>query len=198
MGQKELLRGKVMELVKRGELTIKAASKELKISYRQGKGMYGAYMREGDKGLIQGNVGKPSNRRTSEGLREKALEAYREKYPDFGPTLAAEKLREVDGIGVGISTVRRWLLEEGLWQSRRQGRIYRSRRERRPCFGELVQFDGSLPRWFEGRGPSCCLITMIDDAANRRLALFFGEETTAGVMQVCSLWIRGCGIPRAL
>ena len=198
MGQKELLRGKVMELVRRGELSIKAASRELKISYRQGKRIYAAYKREGDQALIHGNVGKKSNRRIGEAVREKAVEVYREKYLDFGPTLAAEKLREVEGIGVGISTLRRWLLGEGLWQSRRQRSVYRSRRERRACFGELVEFDGSHHRWFEGRGPSCCLITMIDDATNRRLALFFEGETTAGAMRVLSLWIRKYGIPQGL
>jgi hypothetical protein len=112
--------------------------------------------------------------------------------------LAAEKLKEVEGIAVGTSTVRRWLLEEGLWQPRKRRSTYRSRRERRACFGELVQFDGSHHRWFEGRRPSCCLLTMIDDATNRRLAVFFEEETTAGAMGVLSLWIKTYGIPQAL
>jgi hypothetical protein len=116
-----------------------------------------AIEREGDKGLIQGNVGKPSNRRTSEGLREKALEAHREKHPDFGPTLAAEKLREVEGIGIRISTVRRWLLEEDLRQSRRQGRIYRSRRERRPCFGNWFNLTGAITGGLRGAGPPAAL-----------------------------------------
>jgi hypothetical protein len=120
-GQKELLRGKVMEPVKRGELTIKAASKELKTSCRQGKAI---------KPLF---TGKRSNRRVSEALREKAVEACREKYPDVGPAFAVEKPREVEGIAAGVSTVRRWLTGEGLRQSRKQRSAYRSRRGRRAC-----------------------------------------------------------------
>jgi transposase len=146
MGQKALLRGKVMELVKRGQLTIKAASKELKISYRQGKRLYGAYLREGDHAFIHGNTGKQSNRRISEKLREKAVSVYREKYGDFGPTFAAEKLKEVEGITVGTSTMRRWLTAAGLWQGKKRRQAYRSRRERRGSFGELPQFDGSHHR----------------------------------------------------
>jgi transposase len=198
MGQKELLRGKVMELVKRGQMTIRAAAKELKVSYRQGRRIYAAYRAEGDQGLIHGNTGKESNRKTAGDVREAALRAYQERYHDFGPTLAAEKLEEVEGIRVSDETLRRWLIQEGLWEGKRKRREYRSRRERRSCFGELLQFDGSHHDWFEGRRGTCCLITMIDDATNIRYAQFFEEETTAGAMTVLSCWIRKYGIPQAL
>jgi transposase len=198
MGQKELLRGKVMELVKQGRMTIRVASIELKVSYRQGRRIYAAYERGGDKALIHGNVGKQSNRKTEEGIRERALAAYRDRYSDFGPTFAVEKLAEVEGIAVGINTLRRWLIAEGLWQRKRRKSTYRSRRERRPCFGELLQFDGSHHDWFEGRRGKCCLITMIDDATNIRFAQFFEEETTAGAMTVLSYWITRYGIPQGL
>jgi transposase len=190
MGQKELLRGKVTGLVKRGQLTIRAAAQELKVSYRQGRRIYAAYAREGDAGLIHGNVGKPSNRKTAREIRERALMAYPERYSDFGPTFAAEKLREAEGIRISADTLRRWLTAEGLWKGKRKRRIYRSRRERRACFGELIQFDGSRYNWFEGRGSRCCLITMIDDATNIRYAQFFEAETTAGAMEVLSCRIR--------
>jgi transposase len=112
MGQKELLRGKVMELVKWGQLTIRAAAKELKVRYRQGRRIYAAYRAEGDKGLIHGNAGKPSNRKTAEAIREQAVIAYRERYGDFGPTFAAEKLAEEEGIRISEDTLRRWLIAE--------------------------------------------------------------------------------------
>jgi transposase len=198
MGQKELLRGKVMELVKRGQLTIRAAAKELKVSYRQGRRIYAAYVREGDRGLIHGNTGKPSNRKTAEELRERALQAYRERYGDFGPTFAAEKLAEAEGIRISEDTLRRWLIAEGLWEGKRRRRAYRSRRERRSSFGELLQFDGSHHDWFEGRRGTCCLMTMIDDATNIRYAQFYESETTASAMEVLSYWIRKYGIPQAL
>jgi transposase len=187
-----------MEMVKQGKMRLKAAAVALKVSYRQGKRLYAAYLSGGDRALIHGNTGRPSNRRLAQEMRDQALNAYRERYSDFGPTFAAEKLREQEGITVGVSSLRRWLTAEGLWEGRRRRRAYRSRRERRSCFGELVQFDGSHHDWFEGRGPRCCLMTMIDDATNIRYSRFFGAETTAGAMRVCSYWIRKYGIPQAL
>jgi transposase len=198
MGKKELLRGKVMEQVKQGKLTIKAASMELGTSYRQGKRIYARYLEGGDKGLIHGNVGKESNRKTEKDVKERAIKAYKERYNDFGPTFAAEKLAEVEGISVSRDTLRRWLLAEGLWKRQRRSAEYRSRRDRRESFGELIQFDGSHHKWFENRGVKCCLMTMIDDATNIRLSMFFEEETTAAAMTVLSCWIKRYGIPQAL
>jgi transposase len=187
-----------MEQVKRGQLTIRAAAKELKVSCRQGRRIYASYAREGDQGLIHGNAGKPSNRKTAEEIRERALQAYRERYGDFGPTFAAEKLAEAEGIRISADTLRRWLIREGLWKGRRRRRTYRSRRERRGSFGELLQFDGSHHGWFEGRRGTCCLMTMIDDATNIRYSQFYEGETTASTMEVLSYWIKRYGIPQAL
>jgi transposase len=198
MGQKELLRGKVMEPVKRGQMTIRAAAKELKASYRQGRWIYAAYVKEGDRGLIHGNRGKPSNRKTAEEIRERAIQAYRERHKDFGPAFAAEKLAEGEGIRISDDTLRRWLTGEGLWKGKRRRRAYRSRRERRGSFGELPQFDGSHHDWFERRRPSCCLMAMTDDAANIRYSRFHEGETTASGTEVLSYWIKRYGIPQAL
>ena len=198
MGEKERLRSKVLEMVRQGHMRLKAASVMLRVSYRQTKRLYAAYRQEGDAGLIHGNCGRRSNNRTEESVLERAVRAYRERYSDFGPSFAAEKLSEVEGIPISVSVLRRQLIASGDWKGRRQSREYRSRRERRACFGELVQFDGSHHKWFEERGPSCCLITMIDDATNTRLSRFFEEETIAGAMTVFSCWIRAYGIPEAL
>ena len=198
MGQKEILRCKVLEMVKQGQITLKAAMKTLRISYRQGKRLYAAYREQGDAGLIHGNCGKKSNNRLAEEIREGAVKAYRERYHDFGPTFAVEKLAEEEGIQISVSSLRNLLIEVGEWKGRRQGSEYRSRRERRACFGELVQFDGSHHKWFEERGPSCCLITLIDDATNTRLSRFFEGETIVGAMTVFSCWIMNYGIPEAL
>jgi transposase len=172
-GRKELLRGKVMEMAKRGELTIKTAAKELKVNYRQGLRIYAAYREGGGAALIHGNTGKESGRKADAAVREAALKAYREKHNDFGPTFAAGKPAEAEGISISEDTLRRWLIAEGLWVGRRGRKDHRSRRERRACFGEPAQFDGSHHRRFEKRGMACCLITMIDDAANIRRAQFF-------------------------
>jgi transposase len=198
MEQKELLKGKVMELVKRGHITIRTAAKELKVSYRQGRRLYAAYIKEGELGLIHGNTGKPSNRKTSEGLREQVLNTYQERYSDLGPTCAAEKIAEIEGIGISAETLRRWLIEEGLWEVKGMRCAYRRQRKRRDCFGEMIQFGGSIYDWFEGRREPCCLMIMIDDATGVRYAQFSEKETVASAMEVLSYWIRKYGIPQTL
>jgi transposase len=182
MGQKELLRSKVLEMVKQGGMTLKSAAVTLRISYRQGIRLYTVYLEKGDAGLIHGNYGKRSNNRTSELVLEKALQTYRLRYYDFGPTFAAEKLYENEGVKISVNVLRRLLIASGDWKGARRRKEYRSRRERKEHFGELIQFDGSHHKWFEGRGPSCCLITMIDDATSIRLSRFFEQETLEGGM----------------
>jgi len=198
MGEQERVRSKMLEMVRKGKLTLKEASVALRVSYRQAKRLYAKYRKKGDKGLIHGNYGKQSNNRTEEWIREKAVKAYRERYYDFGPTFAAEKLAEEQGLQISVSVLRRLLIETGDWQGARRAKEYRSRRERKECFGELVQFDGSHHKWLEDRGPSCCLITMIDDATGKRLSGFYEQETIVGVMEVFSCWIETYGIPQAL
>ena len=185
-------------MVKRELKTLKAASLELGISYSQAKRIYQRYLQGGDEALIHGNKGKPSNNKTDEETITKAIELYREKYYDFGPTLAQETLFERDGLDISVSTLRRALVSAGLWKQKKNASEYRSRRTPRAGFGELVQFDGSHHDWFEGRGAPCCLITMIDDATKIRLSLFFEEETLFGVMTVLKIWIERYGIPESL
>jgi len=192
------LRGKFMEMVKQGHKTLKAASLELDVSYRQAKRIYQRYLKNGDEGLIHGNKGRASNHRTDEELVKKAILLYSEKYSDFGPTFAQENLLERDGIKINVSTLRRALLSAGLWEQKKQSNEYRSRRTPRACFGELIQFDGSHHDWFEGRGFRCCLITLIDDATKTRLSQFFEEETIFGAMTVLKMWIELYGIPQSL
>jgi transposase len=186
-----------MEMVKQGQKTLKAASPELGMSYRQAKRVYRRYPEGGDDALIHGNTGKPSNRRTDPDLMRQALSLYAEKYDDFGPTLACEKLAERDGEEIGVSSLRRALIAAGLWKPKRNGRAYRSRRAAREHFGELVPFDGSHHDWFEGRRCRCCLITLIDDATKTRLSQFFEEQTMFGAMTVLKRWIETYGIPES-
>jgi transposase len=194
----EKLRGKIMEMVNQKLKTLKVASWELGISYSQAKRIYRRYLEGGDEALVHGNRGKPSNNKADEETVRKAVELYRERYYDFGPTLAQETLFERDGLEISVSTLRRALVSAGLWKQKKNGSEYRSRRMPRAHFGELVQFDGSHHDWFEGRGTPCCLITMIDDATKIRLSQFFDEETMFGAMGVLKRWIQRYGIPQAL
>ena len=187
-----------MEMVKQDLKTLKAASLELGISYSQAKRIYQRYLKGGDEALVHGNIGKPSNNKTDDTIVSTAVELYRDRYDDFGPTLAQEMLEEKDGLEISVSTLRRELLKAGLWERKKKSSEYRSRRTPRACFGELIQFDGSHHDWFEGRGPHCCLITMIDDATNTRLSQFFEEETMFGAMILLKMWIKRYGIPESL
>jgi len=99
---------------------------------------------------------------------------------------------------VSRETLWRWLLAEGLWAKHRRGKVHRSRRERRPCLGEMVQMDGSHHDWFEGRGPWCVLMVMIDDATSRTYARFYAGETTVAVMSLFGGYVRKYGVPHSL
>ena len=197
MSRKERERLKVFARVKRQELTLKEAAELTGLSYRHCRRSYKRQQAGGDRGLVHRSRGRPSNRGHDPTLKSQVLTRYREQYPDFGPTLAAEKLK-VDGYEVDHETLRRWLLQAGLWQRRRKRGKHRSWRQRRAHFGELVQLDGSHHKWFEKRADRCCLMRLIDDATNKREGYFAEDETIFAAMKVLWQWINCYGIPRAL
>jgi len=121
----------------------------------------------------------PSNNRLGQGVRERALELVGKHYRDFGPTLAAEMLAEKHGLAVSRETLRHWMIEAGLWLSRRQRRPFHPPRLRRERLGELIQIDGSEHRWFEDRADPCTLLVFIDDATGRLMQLRFVPSESA-------------------
>ena len=187
----------VLHQVKAGKLKLAQAAALLGVSYRQAKRVWQRYRTEGDTGLVHRSRGRPSGRRTAPEVRRRALARYRERYPDFGPTLAAEKLR-AEGLPVAPETLRRWLLAAGVWRVRRRGAVHRQWRERKACFGEMVQLDGSDHDWFEGRRERCVLMVMVDDATNWTEARFFEGETTHASYDVFEVWGRNSGIMHSL
>ncbi len=126
------------------------------------------------------------------------MQLYHEKYQGFGPTLAAEKLLELEGIDVSKETVRRWLIEAGQWQKGRKVRTHRRWRERKCCLGEMLQLDGSHHDWFEGRRPKCVLMAYIDDATSKVYCRFYEYEGTIPAMDSFKRYIRKHGIPMSL
>lgn len=198
MGEKERVRAKLLEMVVQKKISLKEASIKMKVSYRQAKRIYKRYCQEGDKGLLHRGLGRPSNKTIDEDTRQKCIQLYKEKYYDFGPTLASEKLEECDGIKIKHETLRRILIKEGLWIKKRNKAVHRSRRERRECFGQMVQFDGSHHKWFENRGIKCCLMNMVDDATGTTLSFLSEEETTKDAMKLLWMWIEKYGIPQAV
>ena len=133
MSDEETRRAGVLERVKLGELTQVEAGEMLGLSYRQTKRLSGRYMTLGAKGLVHGQVGKPSNHAHPVKFRRQVLALVKKFYGGnagerFGPTLAAEHLLADHGLEVDAETLRRWMLEEGLWTRERKRKAYRQRR----------------------------------------------------------------------
>ncbi len=198
MSKKERRRLELFSRVREGELTLAKASELLKLSYRQAKRSYGRYRLEGDRGVVHRLRGRVSNRGVDPGKKARVLELYREKYGDFGPTLACEYLAKEDQLNVGVETLRQWLIGEGLWSSRRRRPVHRKWRERKGHFGEMVQLDGSDHDWFEGRREKAVLMVLVDDATNRTYARFFEEETTEASFETFRQYVGRYGLPRSV
>jgi transposase len=179
MSKQEITRLEAMQRIKDKRLTQEEAGRMLGISTRQVKRLYRAYREKGAKGIVSRRRGKPSNNRLDAGIAQQALDLIKEKYEDFGPTLAHEKLTEEHKIQLSRESVRRIMIEEGIWKPKRAKKpSVHQMRERRACFGELVQIDGSDHAWFEERGPKCTLLVYIDDATGQLLELWFVPEET--------------------
>ena len=200
MSLSEVERVSVMEALAAGRLRQREAAERLGLGVRQVRRLLCAYRSDGPPGLVSRRRGRPSNRRLPEAVRESALALVRERYADFGPTLAAETLAERHALTVSRETLRRWMVDDGLWRAKaaRPVRVHQ-RRERRPRLGELVQVDGSPHDWFEGRAPRATLILFVDDATSRLMAGgFFEAETTDAYLTVMRDYLRRHGRPRAV
>jgi hypothetical protein len=197
MSRKERKRLAVLAQVKRGELKLVTAGAVMALSYRQAKRVWQRYGVEGDAGLVHRSRGRPSPRRKPPELRQRVLARYEQRYGDFGPTLAAEYLAE-EGLGVDHETLRRWLIAQGTREVRRRGQRHRAWRERKACFGMMVQLDGSDHDWFEGRRAKAVLMVMVDDATSQVWAQFFEAETTRASYDVLEGWVRRRGLPQSL
>src|SRR5215470_678267 len=203
MSTRELKRVGVLSRVKAKTLTLRAAAELMDVSYRQAKRLLRRYRQQGAAGLKHRAAGRASNRQSDATTRTRALALVRAKYSGgvaerFGPTLAAEHLASEDGITVDHETLRRWMLDAGLWSRARKRSPHRRRRERKAHLGELVQLDGSFHSWLEDRGPTSCLLTMVDDATGRSLGRFGAQETIWAAVGVLRRWIERYGVPRAL
>jgi hypothetical protein len=191
---------KVVEALGEGRLRQVEAARRLRLCERQVRRILVRYRVQGDAGLVHRGRGRPSNRRLPEALRRRVMGRVVRQYRDFGPTFAAEKLQEREGLVVSRETLRGWMISEGLWTPRRPAKEVHLWRPRRPSFGELVQMDTSEHAWFEGRPPGRepVLVSMIDDATGRQVKRFFPSDTTEANLQVLGLWLRRHGRPLAL
>jgi len=203
MSRRELGRVEVLARVKSRQLRLVDAARLMGVSYRQTKRLWKRYGEQGAAGLKHRSARRRSHRAYAEKFRRKVLGLVREKYGGqvgerFGPTLAAEHLASEDGQRVDAETLRRWMLEEGLWSRGRRRRRHRRRRERKEHFGEMVQMDGSFHAWLEERGPGGCLMDLVDDATNTTLARLGQEETIWAAAGALRAWVERYGVPLRL
>src|ERR1700680_3324844 len=197
LSQRERDRLKVLHDVKQKHLSQVAAAQRLKVTDRQVRRMLLRIRERGDRSLVHGLRGRPSNRKLAARLEQKILARLRQRYADFGPTLAAEHLAQ-EGLSVSRETLRKWMTKAALWRPRSQRvKAVHVWRERRACFGELVMQDSSPFRWLEDRGPACQLIALIDDATSRIWARFAEHDSTQENLQTLGGWLRRYGRPVA-
>ena len=180
-------------------ITQQQAAEELQLSVRQVKRLLRAWKKDGDKVVVYGLRGKPSNRRIEESIEKKAVQILSTPdYQGFGPTLAAEYLSAKHKIKASKETVRQWMIGGKLWRAQRekvkQVHMWRPRRSR---LGELVQWDTSEHDWLEGRGEQLYLIAMIDDATSRLLARFVRHDSTEENMKLLWSYLEKFGRPLA-
>jgi transposase len=193
--QKEL---KVLHIIRKAidrVITQKEAAEAIDLSWRQVQRKISRVRLEGDKGIIHQSRGKPSNRTIQDETRNKILKLFKDKYSDFGPTLASEKLFERNKIAINDETLRLWLIEENIPYKKRKKRPHRQWRERKHRCGQMVQIDGSDHDWLEGRGVRCVFMGHIDDATGRPFGRFYEYEGTIPAMDSFKHYIKKYGIP---
>jgi transposase len=199
MSAKELSRLEVMQRLSKKQLSQQEAGRILDLSVRQIKRLLRAYREQGAAGLVSKQRGRKANHRLPDESKKRALSLLKTKYQGFGPTLAHEKLVEREKLKLSDESVRQLMIAEGLWKPRKAKKVVvHQLRERRACFGELVQIDGSPHDWFEGRAEACVLLVFIDDATGQLVQLRFVEsESFFSYCQAAEEYFKRCGKPVA-
>ena len=200
MSSRELDRLQVLGRVEQRRLTQREAARVLGVTERQLRRLWAAYRRDGPAGLASKKRGRRSNNRLCDAARDQVVALVRERYADFGPTFAQEKLAELHGLDISVSTLRTWMTSAELWVPRAQrARRVHQPRQRRECYGELIQIDGSDHHWFEDRSPTrCTLLVYIDDATGKLMQLRFCEsESTFSYFEATRRYLERHGKPVA-
>lgn len=198
MSRKEISRVSVLDEVVAKMLTQVSASAKLGITDRHLRRILKNYKKFGPPALIHGLRGKLSNRATPQDKLDEAIKLVEDKYWDFGPTFAAEKLFENHDLKIDHDVLRHEMVRVGLWTVKERKQRHRSWRERKEYFGQMVQFDGSHHAWFELRGKICCLLASKDDATNTVYAHFTEHEDITGVYTFWIEYIKKYGKPKSV
>jgi len=186
-----------LKKAKRKLIRQREAAEELGLSVRHVKRLIYALKKHGDRAVVHGLRGRPSNRKIEESIEREAVQILSAPvYQGFGPTLAAEYVNKKHGIKASRETVRQWMMRAKLWRGKRaRVREVHTWRPRRSRFGELVQWDTSEHDWLEGRGERLYLIAMIDDATSRLFARFVRSDSTEENMKLLWEYLEKFGRP---
>lgn len=198
MSRREAKRLHIIHQALDQKITQGEAAELIEVSDRQIRRLIRRVREEGDEGICHRSRGKASNRCIPKKVKKRALKLFREEYADFNLVHATETLAEVHGITVSDETLRLWLNETAIPYKKRKVKKHRERRERKACFGELVQIDGSHHDWFEGRGPICVFMGYIDDATNTVYGGFYDYEGTLPAMDSMKRYIKRYGVPKSV
>ena len=200
MSKEEMCRLEVMERLVEKRMGQRLAAEVIGVSVRQVKRLLRAYRREGAAGLVSQQRGKPSHHQLDGETERRVIDLLKGRYADFGPTLAHEKIVELEGMEISLGSVRKIMIEEGIWKAKRvRKEEVHPMRERRACYGELEQMDGTDHDWFEGRSERCTLLVMIDDATGQLGALsFVPEESFFGYCELLRQYLGAHGRPAGL
>jgi len=199
MSLPEVKKYDIIKKVLNKELNGSEAAELLNLTSRHIRRLKKKVGNSGIKALVHGNRGKPGNRRIPDKERKRIAALIKSKYPDFGPTLATEKLAELDKVECSRGAIRSIMIKEEIWKPKlKQKEAHREWRQRKAAKGELVQYDGSYEHWFEDRGGEVCLLASIDDADSEVRARFDEHE---GVEPTFNFWrdyIEHFGKPNAI
>src|ERR1700694_2838303 len=198
MSKRELNRIDVLARLDDRRLTTSAAADLMRVTQRQTHRLLKRYRDGGASAMADRRRGRPSNNRLSDVVRDHVIALVREHYPEFGPTLAAEKLGERHDVRVSRETLRGWMRRAGIWLPRAERKRIQQPRHRREHLGELIQIDGSDHRWFEDRAAPCTLLVFIDDATSRLMELrFVPSESTFAYFDALKSYLQHHGKPVA-
>jgi len=198
LSTKEIDRLMLISQIEQEKISVLEASSLMELSQRQIYRILKRVKAEGAKGIMHKLRGRISNRGYPEELKEEIIKIYKKRYSDYGPTLFSEMLEEYHNISMNRETLRNWLRQRSITTSIRKKRPHRRKRERRSCYGELLQFDGSHHDWFESRGVECCLLNGVDDATGRVYLKFASSENTEDVLLTMWEYVNKYGIPRSI
>jgi hypothetical protein len=199
MAKSKISRGDIFLKITQNKMTQRKAAEELGISERHLRRLYAEFLMFGIASLRSKKRGKPSNHQLPAGTKTRVSELVTiELYEGFGPTFMCEKLKERHGINISVSTTRKIMIQNGVWEAHKKKRpiVYQQRKRRARC-GELLQIDGSPHAWFEDRDEPCTLISFVDDATGRTYGRFFKSETTTAYMITARIYFAKYGRPLA-